>query len=163
IELGGHLAHDNGDGMSASLNARALLAHGGKHDEWGVSGALRYASGADGQGLSWRVEPGWGVTRSGVERLWTENAAELASSAESDESFAPVARMNSEIAHGFAFGEGMLTPYTGLRLSDGARDWRFGGRYKLIALPLEMSVEAYRKQRATGNETGALLKAGLTW
>ncbi|MGI9311410.1 MAG: hypothetical protein ACR2P7_07755, partial [bacterium] len=164
IELGGHLAHDNGDGVSASLNARALLAHGGKHDEWGVSGTLRYASGADGQGLSWRVEPGWGVTRSGVDRLWTESAADLASGDSDDESFDPVARMDSEIAHGFAFGEGMLTPYTGLRLSDGGRDYRFGGRYKLSALPLEMSIEAYRKQRATtDNETGVLLKAGLTW
>ncbi|MGI9310686.1 MAG: autotransporter domain-containing protein, partial [bacterium] len=162
IELGGHLAHDNGDGVSASLNARALLAHGGKHDEWGVSGTLRYAPGADGQGLSWRVEPGWGVTQSGVDRLWTESAAELADDSP-DESFNPIARMDSEIAHGFAFGEGMLTPYSGLRLSDGARDWRLGGRYKLTALPLEMSVEAYRKQRDAGNETGALFKAGLTW
>ncbi|MGI9311590.1 MAG: autotransporter domain-containing protein, partial [bacterium] len=160
IELGGHLTHDNGDGVSASLNARALLAHGGAHDEWGVSGTLRYASGADGQGLSWRVEPGWGVTQSGVDRLWTESAAELVAS---DESFTPTMRMDSEIAHGFAFGEGMLTPYTGLRLSDGSRDYRFGGRYKLTALPLEMSVEAYRTERATGNETGALFKAGLTW
>ncbi|MGI9311306.1 MAG: hypothetical protein ACR2P7_07225, partial [bacterium] len=162
IELGGHLAHDNGDGMSASLNARALLAHGGEYDEWGVNGTLRYAPGADGQGLSWRIEPGWGVTQSGVDRLWTESTAELADGS-SDESFDPIARMDSEIAHGFAFGEGMLTPYTGLRLSDGARDYRFGGRYKSIALPLEMSVEAYRKQRATENETGALLKAGLSW
>ncbi|MGI9310598.1 MAG: cadherin-like beta sandwich domain-containing protein, partial [bacterium] len=47
-EVGARLAHDNGDGMSASLNARALLAHGGEHDEWGISGTLRYASGADG-------------------------------------------------------------------------------------------------------------------
>ncbi|MGI9309997.1 MAG: cadherin-like beta sandwich domain-containing protein, partial [bacterium] len=158
IELGGRLTHDTGDGVSASLNARTLLAHGGKHDEWGVSGTLRYASGADGQGLSWRVEPGWGVTQSGVDRLWTKSAAELAS----DDSFTPTARMDSEIAHGFAFGEGMLTPYTGLRLSDGARDYRLGGRYKLIALPLEMSVEAYRKQR-DANENGVLLKAGITW
>ncbi|MGI9310850.1 MAG: cadherin-like beta sandwich domain-containing protein [bacterium] len=161
IELGGHLTHDTGDGVSASLNARALLAHGGEHDEWGVSGTLRYAPGADGQGLSWRVEPGWGVTRSGVGRLWTESAAELAGDSD-DESFDPIARMESEIAHGFAFGEGMLTPYTGLRLSDGGRDYRFGGRYKLIALPLEMSVEAYRKQRDE-NETGVLFKAGMSW
>ncbi|MGI9310014.1 MAG: autotransporter outer membrane beta-barrel domain-containing protein, partial [bacterium] len=161
IELGGHLAHDNGDGVSASLNARALLAHGGKHDEWGVSGTLRYASGTDGQGLSWRVEPGWGVTQSGVDRLWTESAAELADDSD-DESFDPVARMDSEVAHGFAFGEGMLTPYTGLRLSGGSRDYRFGGRYKLIALPLEMSVEAYRKQR-DATENGVLFKAGMSW
>ncbi|MGI9310841.1 MAG: hypothetical protein ACR2P7_04810, partial [bacterium] len=162
IELGGHLAHDNGDGMSASLNARALLAHGGKHDEWGVSGTLRYAPGADGQGLSWRVEPGWGVTQSGVDRLWTESAAEFASDDSSDESFNPIARMDGEIAHGFAFGEGMLTPYTVLRLSDGSRDYRLGGRYKLIALPLEMSVEAYRKQR-DANESGVLFEAEMGW
>ncbi|MGI9311318.1 MAG: cadherin-like beta sandwich domain-containing protein [bacterium] len=162
IELGGHWAHDNGDGMSASLNARALLAHGGEHDEWGVSGTLRYAPGADGQGLSWRVEPGWGVTQSGVDRLWTESAAELAASDESDESFTSIARMDSEIAYGFNFGEGMLTPYTGLRLSDGSRDYRLGGRYKLITLPLEMSVEAYRKQR-DATENGVLFKTGMSW
>ncbi|MGI9310276.1 MAG: hypothetical protein ACR2P7_01945, partial [bacterium] len=114
------------------------------------------------QGLSWRVEPGWGATRSGVDRLWTESAAELASN-EPDESFTPTMRMDSEVAYGIAFGEGMLTPFTGLRLSDGARDWRLGGRYKSIALPLEMSVEAYRTERDTENETGALLKAGLSW
>ncbi|MGI9310441.1 MAG: cadherin-like beta sandwich domain-containing protein [bacterium] len=163
IEVGGHLAHDNGDGMSASLNARALLAHGGEHDEWGISGTLRYASGADGQGLSWRVEPGWGVTQSGVDRLWTESAAELAADDSSNESFDPIARMDGEIAHGFAFGEGMLTPYTGLRLSDGAHDYRFGGRYKLIALPLEMSAEAYRKQRDANGENGVVFKAGMSW
>ncbi|MGI9310966.1 MAG: hypothetical protein ACR2P7_05450, partial [bacterium] len=124
----------------------------------------RYAPGRDGQGLSWRVEPGWGVTQSGVDRLWNESAAELASDDSSDESFTPTARMDSEIAHGFAFGEGMLTPYTGLRLSDGARDWRFGGRYRLGKLPLEMSAEAYRKQRdATADENGVWFKAGITW
>ncbi|MGI9309956.1 MAG: hypothetical protein ACR2P7_00305, partial [bacterium] len=163
IEVGGRLAHDNGDGIGASLNARALVGHGGDYDEWGVSGTLRHAAGADGQGLSWRVEPGWGVTRSGVDRLWNESAAELASSDESDESFIPTMRMDGEAAYGLAFGEGMLTPFTGLRLSDGARDYRLGGRYKSIALPLEMSAEAYRKQRDASDENGVLFKAGMSW
>ncbi|MGI9311647.1 MAG: autotransporter domain-containing protein, partial [bacterium] len=162
IEVGGSLTHDNGDGIGASLNARALVGHSGDYDEWGVSGTLRHAAGADGQGLSWRVEPGWGVTASGVDRLWTESAAELADDS-SNESFEPTMRMDNELGYGFAFGEGMLTPYTGLRLSDGARDYRLGGRYKLIALPLEMSVEAYRTERDTDNETGVLFKAGMTW
>ncbi|MGI9310803.1 MAG: autotransporter domain-containing protein, partial [bacterium] len=158
-EIGAQFTHDNGDGMNATLNARALLAHSGDYDEWGVSGTLRFAPGADGQGLSWRVEPGLGVTQSGVDRLWNESAAELAAN-EPDESFNPTATMDSEIGYGLRLGEGMLTPYGGMRLSNGTNDYRLGGRYKLPALPLlEMSVEAYRKQY----DNSVVFKAGIEW
>ncbi|MGI9310386.1 MAG: hypothetical protein ACR2P7_02505, partial [bacterium] len=90
-------------------------------------------------------------------------AAKLADDS-SDESFEPTMRMDGELGYGFAFGEGMLTPYTGLRLADGGRDYRFGGRYKLTALPLAMSVEAYRKQRdVSADENGVVFKAGMSW
>ena len=40
-------------------------------------------------------------------------------------------RLEGEIGYGFAAfnGNAVITPYGGLSLSDGSRDWRLGGRF----------------------------------
>ena len=87
VELG--LRHDGGDGetgfgvelgggadyihhrLAIGLHGRALLAHEGDVEEWGVSGSLGRAPGRDGRGLSLALRPAWGEDGSGMDRLWS--------------------------------------------------------------------------------------------
>ena len=79
------------------------------------------------------------VVGDGSRGLWNRNAATAADSAE------PIARLNAEVGYGLpaaglirafgfadsagAFGDGMLTPYSALRVGDASRDYRLGVRW----------------------------------
>ena len=72
-ELGGGLryASDSG-GLVIEDKARALVGGKGDTEEWGLSGLITYNPAANGRGLSFSLTPGYGVTTSGVERLWQQ-------------------------------------------------------------------------------------------
>ena len=85
-------------------------------------GRLRHGAsqpGATGQGLSLTLAPAWGAASSGVNGLWSRQTT--AGLAPQGTRQTPAGRLNAEVGYGFApFGAGLLTPYAGTVLSEGA-------------------------------------------
>ena len=101
-----------------------------EYEEWGASGSIRIAPGTSGRGVSLTVAPSWGTAASGVDRLWSiQDARRLTPNGDRK----PGGRLEAEIGYGVGVsgGRGVLTPYSGLSLSnDGERTYRLGGRWK---------------------------------
>ena len=163
IETGGGLRYaDPATGLTVESRVRTLLAHSGDYEEWGVSGLVQLDPGSAGQGLAFSLQPAWGQTASGVQRLWETDAAAGASLADQ-----AAARVNARVAYsiGVARGsQGVLTPYTGVSMSgEGSRRLSLGGRYD-IGQSLRMSLEGAHSQpaRSATNQT-FMLEGHLNW
>ena len=80
FEVGGGLGWARGS-LMLEASGRVLVAHADEsYEEWGYSGSLVYAPGADGLGLQMRVGSTAGAAASGVRNLWMlENASGLVS------------------------------------------------------------------------------------
>ncbi|MDE0048586.1 MAG: autotransporter domain-containing protein [Rhodospirillales bacterium] len=131
VETGAGLRYsDAASGLTIEGRARTLLSHSGDYEEWGVSGLVRIDPGASGQGLAFSLQPAWGRTASGVEQLWESGVSGGAALADRG-----AGRVHAQIAYGIGDtwgANGMLTPYTGVWLSDeGSRRLSIGGRYDI--------------------------------
>ena len=129
VEVGGRLLYASPSGLSLEASLRGLVAHeSSSYEEWGASGALRYAPGEAGLGLSASVVPTWGLASSGVSRMWNQPSARgLAAAPELSQ--APAARVDAELGYGLRTlnGRGVLTPYASGSLVEGSeRAWRRG-------------------------------------
>ena len=131
LELGSRVSYAHPDlGLTVEAAVRGLLAHeDDAYDEWGASGTVRLAPGAGGQGLSLTLVPAWGATASGVEGLWTRQTTQGLAPPGSRPTQA--GRVTAEVGYGLAlFDTGLLTPYAGTVLADGAdRTYRLGARW----------------------------------
>ena len=120
-----------------------------------------------GQGLSLTLAPAWGATASGVDGLWSRQTT--AGLAPQGNRAAPVGRLNAEIGYGVAapFGTGLLTPYAGTVLSDGAdRSYRVGTRVQLGgpgATGLTLNLEGTRQEPAGQQPPNQGLRLQATW
>ena len=161
VEAGGALRYaDEASGLTVEGRVRTLLSHSGDYEETGLSGLVRIAPGASGQGLALVVQPAWGRTGSGINQLW-ENGVTAGVSPDNQ------ARLNAEVGYGLgvAPGLGVVTPYTGLGLAgDGARSWRMGARWRLSAHG-SVSLEGNRYEPANddGPEHGLMVRGHLNW
>ncbi len=146
IEIGGSLRYrDPAAGLTIEGNGR-VLAGQSDYREWGLGGSLRLDPGAEGRGLSFSLFPAWGETSSGVDRLWDQDVAELATDDGAANENVPQMRLDSEFGYGFgAFGgRGLLTPYGGFSLAgEGSQRYRIGGRFE-IGSSLSLSLEGER-------------------
>ena len=169
LELGGRVQYaDPALGLTIDATVRGLLAHeDSNYEEWGASGTVRVAPGAMGQGLSLTLAPAWGATASGVDGLWSRQTT--AGLAPQGNRAAQVGRLNAEIGYGVAapFGTGLLTPYAGTVLSDGAdRSYRVGGRLQLNGrgtTGLQVSLEGTRQEPAGQQPVNQGLRLQATW
>ena len=148
LELGGRVQYaDPALGLTIEAAVRGLLAHeDSDYGEWGASGSLRLAPGLDGQGLALTLSPTWGAASSGVDGLWTRQTA--AGLAPPGTRSAPTGSLNAEVSYGVAapFGTGLLTPYAGTVLTDGAaRTYRLGTRWTSVS-GLALSLEGQRQE-----------------
>ena len=148
LELGGRVQYaDPRLGLTIEGAVRSLLAHeDSDYGEWGASGSLRIDPGPTGQGLSLTLAPTWGAASSGVDGLWSRQTT--AGLAPHGTRAAPTGRLNAEVSYGVAapFGTGLLTPYAGLVLTDGAdRTYRLGTRWTSVS-GLTLNVEAQRQE-----------------
>ncbi len=141
VEAGGGVALAAwGSRLQMEATGRSLLAHGGGLTEWGAGGSLRIAPGADGRGLSLRVQPEWGAPRSALGQVWRQGAAQRLGAARprSAPSHRPASSLQSRIDAELAYGvgakvlgtEALLAPYAALGPAPGGLGsvHRFGVR-----------------------------------
>ena len=157
VEVGGGIRWSNTRGLAVEIRARGLLAHEEKdYEEWGVSASVVLAAGAGGRGLSMRLGSSFGAASSGVDRLWAQRAA-------AGGVFDPASTLDAEVAYGLDAWGGLLTPYTGLSVSEGGGTYRVGGRFRL-GERLTMSLEGDRRENERDDLShGVALRGSLHW
>ena len=154
---------DPATGVTFEGRARALLGHNGDYDEWGISGLVRIDPGADGVGLAVSIEPQWGQTTSGVQRMWEADAIGMTLSGDRS----PL-HMNARVAYGMIAllggRQGVLTPYTNMSLSgEGSRRLSMGGQFN-VGTSVQISMEILHDQPAYGGSVhGIMLHSSFNW
>ena len=168
LEVGGRVQYtDPRLGLTVDAQVRGLLAHeDADYQEWGASGTVRLAPGAGGQGLSLTLAPTWGAVASGVDGLWSRQTTQgLAPTTQQ----AGTGRLAADVGYGLPapFGTGLLTPYVGTVLTDGAdRTYRVGTRVQLTsrrATGLTVSLEGTRQEPAGPQPVNQGLQFQATW
>ena len=154
-ELSGRVHWLNVDGSaSATVDARVLLG-GGDRSEWGMGGQLRITPSkrdGEGEGLSFSLQPSFGVTGTRLDELWSLSGdGDLAISNDQ-----PGGRLDAELAYGFPLGNALLTPYTEVAWEEAASTYGAGLRYGLNPL-LELDLKGAHRSRAAGNDENRLL------
>ena len=152
VEVGGGLAYINhAVGLTLETRGRVLVA--GDIDDWGVRGLIRLDPGGDGQGLAFQLEPGRGVSDSGVQRMWNEGLQDVG--AYGANAGAP---LTAEMGYGVRRYGGVLTPYTAISVGQ-VQAYRVGSRFEL-GQHLQLGVEGGRSIGAFGIADDALLLHG---
>ena len=163
LEIGGGLRYaDPATGLTVEGRARTVPVHSGDYREWGVSGLVRLDPGAAGLGLALSVQPAWGQTASGVQRLWETGMTQGAVSANQ-----AAGRVNARLAYGIGTtwgGQGVVTPYTDVSLSgEGSRRLSLGGQFTL-GPAVRLSLEGVENRPVRGfTNHGVMLRSDLTW
>ncbi len=152
-EIGGSVRYDNAQsGVSASLSAHGLFGRS-DYEEWGVQAFVRLSPGADGQGLSVVMSPGYGNGGAGVGdtgRIWSNGLRGDAIPTAHD----PSGRLEMRLGYGLSAPggrNGLLTPWSGLTLHDNGKlyrlglDWSSGGSF-----PFTLRLHGERREH--GNE-----------
>ena len=159
LEVGGSVRYASGS-LTMELSVRGLLAHSeSDYEEWGMSGSVRLDPGADGRGLSVRLGSARGASSGGVEQLWAQRTGGFRAG-----NFDPDARMDAEVAYGLDTMRGLLTPYTGVAVSEGGESWRAGARFRLgPSLDLELEASLTESRSDEKPESGVLLRGSKRW
>ena len=164
LELGVGLRYQ-ASGITIEGAVRTLVAHDdAAYEEWGASAAIRIDPGTAGRGLSLRVAPTWGNAASEAEQLWS--AGDAGGLVRTDD-FEAESRLDAELGYGLGapHGLGVMTPYAGLTLSDGAsRTLRTGLRWN-ASQSATVALEANREYEGSEHApTNALtLRAEVRW
>ena len=185
-ELGFGLRHVDAHGLSVEGKVRALLGHSDTN-EWGISGTIKQSAGADGQGFSFAISPGYGDQASDLQQLWDDGLRNATNDTSTDATRDYTARLDARIGYGItginapnwlgrgfgsgfggtasggsasgSGGTGLLTPYTALTLSDDSNRYRLGLQWKLgNHLDLDLVGE---HQDATDADNKILLKGEI--
>ena len=159
VELGGGVRYA-APGLTMDVRVRGLLAHEERdYEEWGVSASAVFSPGTEGRGFSMRVGSAWGAASGEADRIWTGGAAGLAREAD-----LPGASLDAEAAYGLDALRGLLTPYTGVALSENGETWRAGARWTL-GPALALSLEASLTEPASDDDArgGLFLRASTSW
>ncbi len=165
IEIGGSLRYrDPTAGLTIECNDR-VLAGQSDYREWGLGGSLRLDPGTEGRGLSFSLFPTWGEISSGVDRLWDQDVAELATDDGAANDNVPQMRLDGELGYGFGAlgGRGLLTPYGWFSLAgEGSQRYRIGGRFE-IGSSLNLSLEDERREpvKDAAAEHGMMLRGQM--
>ena len=160
LETGGGLRYAApATGLTVEGRARTLLVHSGDYEEWGVSGLVRLDPGAAGLGFALSVQPAWGQTASGVQRLWETGVTGGAAGADQ-----PGGRVNTRVAYGIGAWGGVMTPYTDVSLSgEGSRRLSLGGQFN-IGSSVRMSLEgAHSRPARSIASNDVMLRGSLRW
>ena len=162
LEVGGAVRYaEPVSGLTVELRGRGLLTHGADgYREWGAGGTVRLGPGADGLGLSFRLQPSWGPPESDVAALWEDGASTAALARQ-----AGGGHLDAEFGYGVRAWEGraVLTPMAGFTGSSaGERTWRAGARF-LSRGGLEASLIGERTTGGGEVGHGVMLRARYRW
>ena len=127
--------------LSVEGRVRALIAHEeSDYEEWGASGTLELTPGRSGRGLSLSIAPQWGWTESRIGQLWSQPDTGL----KVKQGAQHQTRIALQAGYGLGLGadHGVLTPYAGVTLSNGAKQTVRGGARWKLGPELEMNIEA---------------------
>ncbi len=161
-EIGGSVRYDNAQsGMSASVSAHALLGRS-DYEEWGVQAFVQMSPGADGQGLSFVMKPGYGnnggASAGGTGRIWSNGLRGDAIPTAHD----PSGRLEMRLGYGLSVPggrTGLLTPWSGLTLHDDGKRYRLGLDLE-SAGPFTLRLHGERRESASADADHAVLLKG---
>ncbi len=128
-ELGGGLRYANhSGGLVIEGKARALVGGKGDTEEWGLSGLITYNPAANGRGLSFSLTPGYGVTASGVERLWQQGLDDSLEAQGGNDGYNYTPNLNLRLDYGMDVSgmPGLVTPYTEFSFGATGDTYRLG-------------------------------------
>ena len=150
-------------GVTATGAANVLLLHSGYlQRSMGVTGRFNYAPPhAKGRGLTLRAQPSYGRTESDAGQLWGQEVADLESEDDAD----PGARLVLNAGWGLPAlsGRDLVTPYSGLELSEGgSRVYRLGSRVEIDSA-LSINLVGNRKEEGDSPEHGIDLHLRMQW
>ena len=150
-------------GVTATGAANVLLLHSGYlQRSMGVTGRINYAPPhAKGRGLTLRAQPSYGRTESDAGQLWGQEVADLESEDDAD----PGARLVLNAGWGLPAqsGRDLVTPYSGLELSEGgSRVYRLGSRVEIDSA-LSINLVGNRKEEGDSPEHGIDLHLRMQW
>ncbi len=148
-------------GINASATAHALVGRN-DYEEWGIQATLRNSPGADGQGLSFVMSPGYGNGNgaSNTGQIWSNGLRGDISAPTND----PSGRLEIRLGYGLSSpGErnGLLTPWSGLTLQENGKlyrlglDWASGGPF-----PFTLRLHGERRESENTNADHAVLLKG---
>ncbi len=128
-ELGGGLRYANHSGsLVIEGRARALVGGKGDTEEWGLSGLITYNPAANGHGLSFSLTPGYGVTTSGVERLWQQGLDDglEAQGGTDGNNYTPNLDLRLDYGMDVSAMPGLVTPYSEFSFGATGDTYRLG-------------------------------------
>ena len=174
IELGLGLRHISASGLSIEGKLRGLLGHEGDINEWGISGTIKKTAGADGQGFSFALSPGYGDDASDLQNLWEHADGNASNDADPDGNADPdtartrdyAARLDARVGYGMngftapswlGSGIGLLTPYSAMTLSDDSNRYRLGVQWKL-GDRFDLDLLGEREDATNADDNKILLK-----
>ena len=165
-EIGGSVRYDNPHSRVSASASVNLLVGRSDYEEWGISGMVQLSPGADGQGLSFILRPGYGGNAESsvgdTSRIWSQGLRDGTPSAVHTADFDPSGRLEARLGYGLpVVGEpgGLLTPWGGMNLQDDARryrvglDWASGG-------PLSVRLHGERREPANSDASHAVVLKG---
>jgi len=111
--------------------ARGLLSHSADYDDWGVSVSVKFAPGADGQGLSLSLSPGYGKTAAGLQGIWDNGLLGPGDASADDKGLH--ARMQMRAGYGVKAwtDTGLVTPYSEMSSGPDKRSYRLGVQWQI--------------------------------
>ena len=128
-ELGGGLRYASHSGsLVIEGKARALVGGKGDTEEWGLSGLITYNPAANGRGLSFSLTPGYGVTTSGVERLWQQGLDDglEAQGGTDGNNYTPNLDLRLDYGMDVSAMPGLVTPYSEFSFGATGDTYRLG-------------------------------------
>ncbi len=151
-------------GINASATAHALLGRN-DYEEWGIQATLRNSPGADGQGLSFEMSPGYGNNGGGASntgQIWSNGLRGEATPTAHD----PSGRLEMRLGYGLSSpGEqnGLLTPWSGLTLQENGKLYRLGLDWDSSgSFPFTLRLSGERRESANADADHAVLLKGET-
>ncbi len=150
-------------GINATATAHALVGRN-DYEEWGIQATLRNSPGADGQGLSFVMRPGYGNGggASNTGQIWSNGLRGDATHTAHD----PSGQLEIRLGYGLtAPGQrnGLLTPWGGLTLQENGKLYRLGVDWASKgSFPFTLRLHGERRESANADADHAVLLNGET-
>ena len=149
LNLGGHYA--NATGLTVEGKLHTLLGQD-DYQEWGIQGTIRQQANANGQGLSFSLNPSYGTVGISTNQVWQQELADDNNGTSNNS-----ARLNVNMGYGLFTAGGLLTPYSEVSMSD-SNHYRLGLRWKPSS---PLSLHLYGERETSNNSDRILLEGRI--